>query len=115
MTTPSDSAGATATRADAAVDEDELRDRLARFLRRNFPQIELHGGSATVRDLDPEAGSVRIHLGGACSGCGISPMTTQALETRLVQEFPEIRRVETETGADDGGTPRGFDADDVPF
>lgn len=108
-------ADATATHAETAVDEDDLRERVTRFLRRNFPQIEMHGGSAAIQDLDLEAGSVRIRLGGACSGCGISPMTTQALKTRLVQEIPGIRRVETETGAGDDGTPRGFDADDVPF
>ena len=99
----------------AAVTEDDLRERVTRFLRRNFPQIAMHGGSAAVQDLDVEAGCVRIRLGGACSDCGISPMTTQALETRLVRAIPEISTVETETGAGVGGTPRGFDADDVPF
>lgn len=99
----------------AAVDEDDLRERITVFLQRNFPQIEMHGGSAAIQHLDLEAGSVRIRLGGACSGCGISPMTTQALKTRLVQEIPEITTVETETGVGDEGTPQGFDADDVPF
>ncbi|MCY4730423.1 NifU family protein [Natronomonas gomsonensis] len=97
------------------ADENDLRERIMAFLRKNFPQIEMHGGSAAIQQLDMEAGSVTIRLGGACSGCGVSPMTTQALKTRLVQEIPEITRVETETGDGDAGTPRGFDADDVPF
>jgi Fe-S cluster biogenesis protein NfuA len=98
-----------------AINENDLRERIMGFLRRNFPQIEMHGGSAAIQHLDTESGSVTIRLGGACSGCGVSPMTTQALKTRLVQEIPEITRVETETGEGDPGTPRGVDADDVPF
>lgn len=97
----------------AATDENDLRERITAFLRANFPQISLHGGSATIEALDVESGTVTIRLGGACSGCGISPMTTQALKTRLVREVPEISTVETHTG--DEGTPRGFDPEDVPF
>ncbi|MUV85850.1 NifU family protein [Natronomonas sp. CBA1123] len=97
------------------ADENDLRERIMAFLRRNFPQIEMHGGNAAIQQLDVDAGSVTIRLGGACSGCGVSPMTTQALKTRLVREIPEITQVDTETGDGDAGTPRGFDADDVPF
>jgi Fe-S cluster biogenesis protein NfuA len=97
---------------DAATEAD-LRDRISRFLASNFPQIQLHGGSAAIIDLDVEAGEVTIALGGACSGCGISPMTVQALETRLVREFPELSVVRAETGM--GEEPRGFEPDDVPF
>ncbi|MFB6172059.1 MAG: NifU family protein [Haloarculaceae archaeon] len=96
-----------------AETEADLRDRISRFLAMNFPQIQMHGGSAAIRDLDAEAGAVTIALGGACSGCGISPMTVQALKTHLVQEIPEISVVHAETGT--GGDPRGFDSDDVPF
>lgn len=95
--------------------EEDLRERITRFLRRNFPQIEGHGGSAAIQALDVETGTVTIRLDGACSGCGVSPVTTQALETRLVRELPEIRVVETEIGTGDAGTPRGVDPDDVPF
>ncbi|WP_254535093.1 NifU family protein [Halomarina litorea] len=101
--------------ADATPTEEELRERVSRFLMRNFPQIEMHGGSHSILDLDPEAGSVTVALGGACSGCGISPMTIQALKTRLVQEIPEITEVHAETGATFGETPAGFDRDTVPF
>ena len=48
--------------------EDELRERITNFLRRNFPQIQMHGGSAAITDLDRETGEVSIQLGGACSG-----------------------------------------------
>jgi Fe-S cluster biogenesis protein NfuA len=82
---------------------DDLEERVANFLRRNFPQIQMHGGSAAIQDLDRETGEVTIALGGACSGCGISPMTIQAIKSRMVQEIPEIERVNASTGMDDGG------------
>ncbi|AEN04770.1 NifU family protein [Halolamina sp.] len=93
--------------------EDELRERITNFLRRNFPQIQMHGGSAAIQHLDREEGVVSIQLGGACSGCGISPMTIQAIKSRMVKEIPEIEKVEADTGmsagadGDLGGTGGG--------
>ena len=93
--------------------DDELRDRITNFLRRNFPQIQMHGGSAAIQHLDREEGVVSIQLGGACSGCGISPMTIQAIKSRMVKEIPEIEKVEADTGmgsgadGDLGGTSSG--------
>jgi Fe/S biogenesis protein NfuA len=78
--------------------DDELRERITNFLRRNFPQIQMHGGSAAIQDLDREEGTVSIQLGGACSGCGISPMTIQAIKTRMTKEIPEIEEVHADTG-----------------
>ena len=79
---------------------DDLRERITNFLRRNFPQIQMHGGSAAIQELDREEGSVTIQLGGACSGCGISPMTIQAIKTRMTKEIPEINEVVARTGMD---------------
>jgi Fe-S cluster biogenesis protein NfuA len=93
--------------------DDELRERVTNFLRRNFPQIQMHGGSAAIQHLDREEGVVSIQLGGACSGCGISPMTIQAIKSRMVKEIPEIEKVEADTGmgagadGDLGGTSSG--------
>jgi Fe-S cluster biogenesis protein NfuA len=78
--------------------EDDLRERITNFLRRNFPQIQMHGGSAAIQHIDPEKGTVEIQLGGACSGCGISPMTIQAIKTRMTKEIPEIDEVHANTG-----------------
>jgi Fe-S cluster biogenesis protein NfuA len=82
--------------------DDDLRDRITNFLRRNFPQIQMHGGSAAIQQLDRDTGSVTIQLGGACSGCGISPMTIQAIKSRMVKEIPEINEVHAETGMGGG-------------
>jgi Fe-S cluster biogenesis protein NfuA len=84
--------------------DDDLKERVTNFLRRNFPQIQMHGGSAAIQHLDREEGEVTIMLGGACSGCGISPMTIQAIKSRMVKEIPEINKVNAETGmGGDGG------------
>ncbi len=93
------------------ADAEDLEERISNFLRRNFPQIQMHGGSAAIRDLDPEAGEVTIMLGGACSGCGISPMTIQAIKARMTQEIPEIDTVHADTGGGGGmgGQSRGGD------
>ncbi|MEF8826002.1 MAG: NifU family protein [Halapricum sp.] len=88
--------------------QSDLEDRIANFLRRNFPQIQMHGGNAAIRDLDPEKGEVTVALGGACSGCGISPMTIQAIKTRMTKEIPEIDTVHANTG---GGAGMGGAAD----
>jgi len=77
---------------------DDLRERITNFLRRNFPQIQMHGGSAAIQEIDRESGTVSIQLGGACSGCGISPMTIQAIKTRMTKEIPEIETVHADTG-----------------
>ncbi|ELZ30730.1 MULTISPECIES: NifU family protein [Halorubrum] len=101
------------TDTDAADAENELRERITNFLRRNFPQIQMHGGSAAIAHLDREKGEVTVQLGGACSGCGISPMTIQAIKSRMVKEIPEIETVHADTGAsagadgDLGGTSSG--------
>ncbi len=78
--------------------EDELREEVITFMRANFPQIRMHGGSASIQSIDPEEGVVSIKLGGACSGCGISPMTIQALKDRLPKKIPEITTVHADTG-----------------
>ena len=97
----------------ASTDEDELRDHITRFMQTNFPQIKMHGGNAAIQGLDAEAGEVTIMLGGACSGCGISPMTIQALKTRMTKEIEEINTVYADTGEEDGsGMSPSFAGDD---
>ena len=87
--------------------DDDLREQISNFLRRNFPQIQMHGGSAAIQGLDREAGEVTVALGGACSGCGISPMTVQAIKSRMVKEIPEIETVHAETGMGGMGADMG--------
>lgn len=97
------------------TEAEPLARRLERFMRRNFPQIEMHGGTAGIDAIDEETGEVWLTLAGACSGCGISPLTIQALEARMVSEFDEIRAVHAATGDGFGGHSGRPDRSDVPF
>ncbi|WP_083894021.1 NifU family protein [Haloferax mucosum] len=98
--------------------EKSLEARIELFMRRNFPQIQMHGGNAGIEALDEDTGEVWISLTGACSGCGISPMTIQALKSRMVAEFDEIDAVHASTGGfydDESGASFEPDVSDVPF
>jgi len=94
-------AGADETEPDEAGVDGSLETRLERFVLRNFPQIQLHGGDAGVEAVDRETGEVWLSLTGACSGCGISPMTIQALRSRMIAEFDEVTDVHARAGAGD--------------
>ncbi|WP_137289294.1 NifU family protein [Natronorubrum halophilum] len=96
--------------------EDEVREAVSLFLQRNFPQIQAHGGDSSITEVDLEEGRVSINLSGACSGCGVSPMTTQAIQRRLPNEVEAIDSVSVSTGFDglSEGTSRDI-SDDVPF
>ena len=89
-------------------DGDDLEQRITNFLRRNFPQIQMHGGNAAIQDIDRETGEVHVQLGGACSGCGISPMTIQAIKSRMVEEIPEVNKVHAGTGDNGQGGGSGM-------
>lgn len=92
-------------------DSEEAKDPMEEinmFLRRNFPQIQMHGGESSVLDVDTDTGEVQIALSGACSGCGISPMTTQAIQRRLVQNIDWVENVSVSTGG------AGLGGSDVP-
>ena len=96
--------------------EDEVREAVSLFLQRNFPQIQAHGGDSSITEVNLEEGRVEINLSGACSGCGVSPMTTQAIQRRLPSEIDSIDHVSVTTGFDglSEGTSRDI-SDDVPF
>jgi Fe-S cluster biogenesis protein NfuA len=98
----------------------DVRSKISLFLTRNFPQIAMHGGDAAIEEINLETGEVWIRLGGMCSGCGISPMTIQAIRHRLVMEIPEINEVYATSGGGYDFDPFGHqeeeeDFPDVPF
>lgn len=96
--------------------EDEVREAVSLFLQRNFPQIQAHGGDSTITEVDLESGHVAITLSGACDGCGVSSMTTEAIKRRLPREVDAVGTVAVSTGFDglSEGTNRHI-SDDVPF
>ena len=73
----------------------ESLERQARsYLNDEVPQIQQHGGSFEVREIDENAGTATVAIGGACSGCGIAPMTMKAIERNLPGSVDGIESVE---------------------
>jgi Fe/S biogenesis protein NfuA len=81
--------------------ENDLTSRVERWLSAQMPIIQMHGGTSAVRKADPEDGEVVIELGGTCSGCAISSVTSQNIEVDLLKKFDEIDDV-TVRVPDDG-------------
>lgn len=78
-------------------DTGDVERQVEVFLQANFPQIKMHGGSFEIEDWDEESGVVAIELQDACSGCGISPMTIEAIKRRLPESVPAVNRVDAGT------------------
>tara|TARA_B100000686_G_scaffold96204_1_gene102800 strand:- start:273 stop:593 length:321 start_codon:yes stop_codon:yes gene_type:complete len=102
------------------ADTPDVRSKITLFLTRNFPQIAMHGGDAAIEEINEDTGEVWIRLGGMCSGCGISPMTIQAIRHRMVMEIDEINEVYATAGGGfeyDPFGPQGEEQDypEVPF
>lgn len=71
-----------------------IKEKIRIFLHAEFPQIRMHGGSFGIEEIDESTGYVVIELGDACSGCGLSPMTKQALMERMPTDIDEIETVD---------------------
>jgi Fe-S cluster biogenesis protein NfuA len=72
---------------------ESLERRTRNYLSNNVPQIQEHGGHFEIEDVDEKSGEVTVAIGGACSGCGIAPMTMRAIRHRLPDEVDEISKV----------------------
>lgn len=72
---------------------ESLERRTRSYLSNNVPQIQDHGGYFEIEEVDEETGEVTVAIGGACSGCGIAPMTMRAIRRRLPDEVDEITKV----------------------
>ncbi|WP_277556085.1 NifU family protein [Halobaculum limi] len=70
-----------------------LERRTANYLSNHVPQIQQHGGHFEIEDVNEETGEVTVAIGGACSGCGIAPMTIKAIERRLPEDLDEVTSV----------------------
>lgn len=110
------------TESQTSTREEELRDQVQTFLSSNFPQIQMHGGSASIESMDVEEGELWLSLGGACSGCGISPMTVTAIQKRLPEEIPQFSVIHVDTSAEEDNSlgasidgEDGDEEDDAPF
>lgn len=70
-----------------------LERRTRNYLSENVPQIQDHGGHFEIEEVDEDTGEVTVVIGGACSGCGIAPMTMKAIEQRLPDELGDVSSV----------------------
>ncbi len=82
--------------------EDSLQGRIREFLALNFPQIEGHGGEAVIEEVREDEGYVKLSLEGACSGCGISDATSEAIKNNLPANVEGVTKVDISAG--DGAT-----------
>jgi Fe-S cluster biogenesis protein NfuA len=73
---------------------ESLKQQAESYLTNNVPQIQQHGGTVEVRDVDEEQGHVTVAIGGTCSGCGIAPMTMNAIQSRLPESVDGLEDVE---------------------
>jgi len=77
--------------AETELDE-KIIEALNEFIR---PAVESDGGS--IDFVKFEAGTVKVALRGACSGCPSSTVTLkQGIEGLLTRMFPEVKEVESE-------------------
>lgn len=86
---------------------DEIKNKVDLFMQKEMPQIRMHGGDWEVLSYDE--GTVVVSLFDACSGCGISPMTIQAIKKRMPDTIDEIEEVKAHT------TEETLDPTDGPF
>jgi len=70
-----------------------LERQTRNYLNNNVPQIQEHGGHFEIEDVNEETGEVTVAIGGACSGCGIAPMTMKAIRRRLADELNGVSEV----------------------
>lgn len=84
-----------------AHEREGLHERVETWLSAQVPMIAMHGGRSAVRKADAESGEVVVELGGACSGCGISPRTAHHIKTELAAEFDEVEDVVVRIADDD--------------
>ena len=92
---------------EAGDDESTLEERVERWLSREMPIIQMHGGTSAVRKADPDDGEVVVELGGGCSGCGISDITSENIEAGLVRAFPEVESITVRVPDPDVGVVNG--------
>lgn len=77
---------------DSGGDDASLQERVEQWITREMPIIQMHGGTSAVREADPDTGLVVIELGGGCSGCTVSDITTANIESALLQ-WEEVNEV----------------------
>jgi Fe/S biogenesis protein NfuA len=70
------------------------------------PAIASHGGRADLVALNEDEGTAYLRLSGGCQGCAMSQMTLrQGIETALLEEVPELKKILDVTDHGSGENP----------
>ncbi len=71
-----------------------MKEKVEKVLNEIRPSLQADGGDIELVSVG-EDGVVKVKLKGACAGCPMSQLTLQnAVEAKLKQEIPEVKRVE---------------------
>lgn len=70
-------------------------ENVEEVLKKVRPYLQLDGGDVEVLNI-LESGIVQVRLIGACKNCPLSMMTLRAgIERALMQEIPDVKRIES--------------------
>jgi Fe/S biogenesis protein NfuA len=85
--------------------EDPIAQKVQKVIdERITPSLAGHGGWVELLAVDSDAAV--IQFGGGCQGCGMSQVTLkEGIETAILQEVPEIKRVLDDTDHESGANP----------
>ena len=69
------------------------------------PQLASHGGMVTLEEITDDKIAV-LRFGGGCHGCGMVDVTLKhGIESKLLEQFPELSAVKDATDHTTGGNP----------
>ncbi len=81
------------------ISSNDLQQRIETALDSIRDYLRSDGGNVVVREIDAEAGVVKVELMGNCESCSMSSMTMKAgVEQVIFRVAPEITRVEAING-----------------
>ena len=85
--------------------DDPLAQKVQKVIdERISPSLAGHGGWVELLAIDGDAAV--IQFGGGCQGCGMSQVTLkEGIETAILEEVPEIKRVLDDTDHESGASP----------
>lgn len=74
----------------------EIKNNIEKFITRNMPKIDSHGGAFAIYDIDLKSKYVRVKFAGSCTSCSHGQYKFNQLKKRIPKEFPSIDNVHIE-------------------
>jgi Fe-S cluster biogenesis protein NfuA len=101
-----------------SLSKEKLKSEIEKWIVKQMPIIQMHGGTSVVSELDTDEGLVVIELGGTCSDCGVSDITADNMKRDLYYEFDQIDEVQIKvpsTGNVGSSTVEGGRGGDIEY